>query len=566
MQQVRQRVVADAVPLGVLVVFVVAGIAWLVHPWHPVEDLAITELIVRRVGSSFPLDGAYSSLPFRHPGPALFLWLWWPYELFGERSSALLAANLWFVGLALAIALGTARRMGGHLLALLVAVGVAIWSGANGLPLLLQPWNPYVGAVPAVALVLLTWAMVEGRARALPIAVVVGSWMVQAHIQFGPLVAVLVGVGTVALAARAVRGRHEGGMRRLRWPLVWAFATGLLLWAPVAYDAIANGEDSNPSAIADHYRGDDGPETIDPRDWGGIVRSQLSFEPTWSGGPRPYRAYFAPVADPQPWGLLVLAVAVGAAAARRAWRELRGMAVAALALGTSFAALSQVSGAIGSWYLIAVEASAIVLTAIVAATLVRTVVEPARRWASGRPVGPRLERFAPAAMGALTVLAVALAASSLHLRGDEVTTARQARAVLPLVQEVIGDRPVLLEARSGKGGWIQSALVLELDRQGYEVHATTTLEGKFPADIESPPPDDAVRLVVVTDPDPTLDWNTGVEVVADRRYELGDERTRIRVVIVSAPLDEAFVTTFAAEGRTPGAADAGTEPSAEPDE
>lgn len=564
MQRVGRRLTVDAVALGALAVFVVAGVAWLVHPWHPVEDLAITELIVRRVPTSFPLDGAYSSLPFRHPGPALFLWLWWPYELFGERSSALLAANLWFVGLALAVALGTARRLGGHLLALLVAVGVAIWSGANGLPLLLQPWNPYVGAVPAVALVLLTWAMVEGRARALPIAVVLGSWMVQAHIQFGPLVAVLVGVGAVALAVAAVRGRHEGGLRRVRWPLLWAVVLGSLLWAPVAYDVIANGDESNPSAIADHYRGDDGPETIDPRDWKGIVRSQLSFEPTWAGGPRPYRAYFAPVADPQPWALLVLAAAVAAAAARRAWRELRGMAVAGLALGTSFAALSQVSGPIGSWYLIAVEASAIVLAAIVLATLARTLAEPLRRAVAGRPAGPRLDRFAPIALGTATVLAVAWAATGLQLRDDEETSAREARAVLPAVQEVIGDRPVLLEARSGKGGWIQSALVLELDRQGYEVHATTTLEGKFPADIEAEPPDDAVRLVVVTNPDPALDWNTGVEVVADRRYELGDQRTPIQVVIVSAPLDEPFVTTFAADGPTTGAADTG--PAPEPDE
>lgn len=555
MQRVGRRLAADAVPLGALAVFVVAGIAWLVHPWHPVEDQAITELIVRRVTSSFPLDGAYSSLPFRHPGPALFLWLWWPYELFGQRSSALLAANLWFVGLSLAVALGTARRMGGHLLALLVAVGIAIWSVANGLPLLLQPWNPYVGAVPAVALVLLTWAMVEGRARALPIAVVLGSWMVQAHIQFGPLVVVLVALGAVALLVGGVRGRSEGRLRRLRWPVLWAVGLGLLLWAPVIADVAANGDRSNPAAIRDHYEDDDAPATIDPRDWSGIVRSQLSLEPTWAGGERPYRAYFAPVADPQPWGVLVLVAAVAAAAARRAWRELRGLAVGAVALAASFAALSRVSGPIGSWYLVAVEGTAIVLTAIAVATLLRSAAELVRRGVGDRPAAARLDRLAPVAMGVATVGVVAMAAASLQLRSDEQTSSAEAQAVLPVVEDAIGDRPVLLEARSGKGGWIQSALVLELDRRGYEVHATTTLEGKFPGDIEADPPDDAVRLVVVTDPDPTLEWNTGVEVVADRSYQLGDEGTPVRVVIVSAPLDEAFVTTFAGDGSVAGAAE-----------
>lgn len=556
MQRVGRRLAVDAVPAGAFAVFAVAGIAWLVHPWHPVEDLAITELVVRRVGSSFPLDGAYSSLPFRHPGPALFLWLWWPYELFGQRSSALLAAHLWFVGLALAVALGTARRMGGHLLALSVAVGVAIWSGANGLPMLLQPWNPYVGAVPTVALVLLTWALVEGRARALPIAVVLGSWMVQAHIQFGPLVVVLLAVGTIALGVGAVRGRAQGRLRRLRWPLLWAVALGLVLWSPVIADVVANGDDSNPAAILDHYEAGDGPETIDPRDWSGIVRSQLSLQPTWAGGDRPYRAYYSPVADPEPWGLLVLAAAVAAAIARRAWRELRGMAVGSVALGASFVGLGQVSGPIGSWYLIAVEGTAIVLAAIAVTTLVRTAAELVRRGVGERPARARLDRFAPAALGVATVGVVALAASTLHLRSDEETSAAEARAVLPAVEEVIGDRPVLLEARSGKGGWIQSALVLELDRSGHEVHATTTLDGKFPADIEADPPDDAVRLVVVTNPDPTLDWNTGVEVVADLRYELGAEATPVYVVIVSAPLDEAFVTTFGGDGSIAGAAEA----------
>ena len=217
------------------------------------------------------------------------------------------------------------------------------------------------------------------------------------------------------------------------------------------------------------------------------------------------------------------------------------MAVGGVALLASFAALTRVSGPIGSWYLVAVEGTAIVLAAMVLTTLARSAVEVGRRFVGDTP---RLDRAAPVALGVATVGVLAVAASALHLRSDELVSARQARSVLPVVEDLIGDRPVLLEARSGRGGWIQSALVLELDRQGREVHATTTLDGKFPDDIEAPPPADAVRLVVVTDPDPSLPWSPGVEVVAELRYELGEQRDPVHVVIVTAPLDQEFLTPF----------------------
>jgi hypothetical protein len=562
MESLRRRVRHDAVPLGVLGVFVVAGLAWLANPWQPVEDMALTELVVRRVGTDLPLSGAYSSLPFRHPGPAMFLWLWWPYELFGERSSALLAANLWFNGLVLAIALGTARRLGGRTLVLLVAIGVAIWSGANGLPLLIQPWNPYMGALPTIALVLLAWAMAERRARALPIAVVIGSWMVQAHIQFGPIVAATVAAGSVALVVQVVR--HDGwvgGLRRVRWPALWAVGLGLLLWSPVIADVVANGADSNPAAIRDHYRSDDQPATIERVDLSGIVRSQLSLQPTWAGGERPYRALLLPVSDPTPWFLAVTAVAALAAALRRSWRDLRGMAVALVSLGAAFVAMSRVSGTIGSWYLVAVEGASIALYAIVLTSLVRSAragvaLALARRAGGGATTAqPAASAAGPAwsvraasagrvALGVGAVAAAIVATSRLELRADEQVSAAVADRMRPAVDEAVGDAPAFFEARSGRGGWIMSVLVLQYDRDGREVHAVTTLEGKFPDDIAAPPPDDAVRLVVVTDPAPDVEWNDGVEVVAEERYSLGEEATPVHVVIVSAPLGLEFVTRF----------------------
>lgn len=547
----RLAVLADPLPVATLALWLVAAAAWLLHSWEPVEDLAITELEVRRVGSDPPTRGPYSSLPLRHPGPALFYWLWPLYELTGRRPSALLAANLVLVGLTVAAVLALARRLSGRALQLALVVGLALWSSSNDGTLLLQPWNPFVAAAPTVLLVLLTWALVERLPLALPAAVVVGSWMVQAHIQFVPVVVGLWLLGGIALVVRTLRGREGGagwrgprGLKALARPLALAVLAGGLMWAPVAVDLVANGRQSNPAQIARHYlRGPEG-DRLSSHSLEVMARSQLSLRPTWAGGPRSHPVYGLPGEAHAPWLVPIAGLAVLAAARRRAGAELRGMAVAAAGLTVSFWALSRVTGVFGDWYLIAVEGAGLTFAAMVAASLVATGRAVLRWVAARREAGTgarpdRVDRVLGGLGVAGALLVTALTVATLDHPIAERRSARAAAEVLPAVEAVVHDRPVLVEARSGFGGWVHSRLVLELERAGHDVYAKTTLADKYPADMEVAPPDDAVRLVVLSNPDADVRWSPGVEVVAETRYRTtpADERP-LHVVVVTAPLGQ----------------------------
>lgn len=535
----------DKAALGAIAMFILGGLLWLTRTWIPVEDLAITELEVRRLTSAFPLSGPYSSLPFRHPGPALFISLWPIYALFGERSSALLTANIWLGGLALGVALAAARRLGGNLLAVGVTAGIAVWSLERGHPILLQPWNPYVGAIPTVTLILLTWALVEGKAKALPFAVVLSTWMVQAHIQFIPTSILLMAVGVIGLAIHVYRIEDTPRLAALAKPVAISVGLGVLLWAPVVYDVLANGTQSNPAAIVRYLR-DGNPHPLPKvmtQDVVGIARSQLSLQPTWAGGPRPYSAYLSPGAVLTPW-LVLLVIAAGLVAfRRRAWIDLRGLAVAALAFAGSIAGIAQIRGPIGSWYLVAIEASAITLVSISIMSLVRSVLESPRAihlLEKPEALGVVYQRSQLISTTAV-VLFAGLAVVGMRTPDREITTAHVAAQMRPAIEKAIDGNTVLLQARSGYGGWIQSTLALQLERSGYNVFATTTLAGKYPRDMEAPPPPGTTRLVVVTDPPPDVEWDPSVTVVTDASYQLEKGHRKTHVVVVEAPLDLVFL-------------------------
>ncbi|WP_426571939.1 hypothetical protein [Aquihabitans sp. McL0605] len=541
--RLRRRAAIDAVPLITFAIFVVAGLAWATQTWHPVEDLAITELMVRQIGHHTPLSGAYSSLPFHHPGPLLFWYLWGPYELFGERSSALLTATIWFNGAVLALILAVARRLGGRVLALVVAGAVLLWALDDHIPRLLQPWNPYVGALPMVALVLLTWAMVERRSWALPLSVGLASWAVQAHVQYAPVVLPLLVAGTVGLVVQAARHGGRVGVRSLLRPVAIAVAVGVALWLPAAVDLVLHGSSSNVAAMARYYTGDaQQARQMDPRDFGLVLRSTFSLHPMWAGGPRAYHLLLLPTARETPWGVLVLVLAIAGAAWRRAADELRGIAVALLAVALAFLALTQITGKnLTQWYLIPVGATGLALDAIVVASVIATV----RRLLAGaivripapvRAAAPRV------AMAATLALVVAIPFSFQRQRAEEVPAA-VAQQMLPTIEQTISDgQPIFLEARYGVGGWVQAALALQLQKAGYPVYAKGSIPGKFPPSMDTTPPDDAVRLIFLTNPSST-DWLPGIHTVAEASFGLKPGDVPIHVVVVEAPLDATALTT-----------------------
>jgi hypothetical protein len=226
------------------------------------------------------------------------------------------------------------------------------------------------------------------------------------------------------------------------------------------------------------------------------------------------------------------------------------MVIALIGLASACFALTRISGpTFGRWYLIAVEAMSITVSALAVVSLLATV-----RWLIARraeqpeqsELGDGREpkhRLADGAAAVVTLgFVIATAFSFHHLAGDQ-RSAGLAERMLPAVEAAIPEgKPVYLEGTYEFGNWIHGALVLQLDRAGYEVYAQSPIADKYPRPLNDPPPADAVRLVVVTDPLST-DWAPGVSVVTERRIPAtrGDDKPH-HVYVLEAPMGSPLTT------------------------
>jgi hypothetical protein len=227
----------------VAVPFVAVVISLVGHPWHPSGDQAVELLRIRDVGGRHtPLLGMSSRWGWAHPGPLLF-WLLWPfYRVLGTNGVlvGVAAVNLAsVVGFVL-----VAYRRGGDLGALLGGLTALLVVHAVGPDLLIDPWNPWVAFLPFVWFLGLVWLTTCGEAGAPAMAVGVGSFVVQAHFGYAPLVAGLLILAVVATARRS-------GERRS--PLLWAGLVGAVCWAPVILQE-AIGHPRNLSALVSFVR------------------------------------------------------------------------------------------------------------------------------------------------------------------------------------------------------------------------------------------------------------------------------------------------------------------------
>ena len=195
-------------------------------------DTALLELGVRRVGSDPLLLGPYSRFDWNHLGPAPFVALAPVYWLTGGDGLGLglgaLAVNAAsVVGIAV-----LAWRRGGATLAVWALVLVALLLRLLGPELLRDPWNPHLAILPLALLVLLAWSVACGSRWSLPVAVAVGSAVVQTHLGFGPVVGVLLVGSCLLLLTRRRRG--------LLRPLLVTAAVLAVLWAPAVLEELSN--------------------------------------------------------------------------------------------------------------------------------------------------------------------------------------------------------------------------------------------------------------------------------------------------------------------------------------
>jgi hypothetical protein len=185
-----------------------AAASLLGNHWHASGDHALELLRIGDVGGHHtPLVGAWSRWGWAHPGPMLF-WVLAPFFWLFGATGVLVGTGL-LSALAAGGAVLVGYRRGGMQLALLIALLEALLAHALGLGLLVDPWNPWAAFLPFVLFLLLVWCVLCDDFVMLPVAVAVGSFSLQTHAGYLPLVGGLlfIAAGWTAWAAITAR-RH----------------------------------------------------------------------------------------------------------------------------------------------------------------------------------------------------------------------------------------------------------------------------------------------------------------------------------------------------------------------
>jgi hypothetical protein len=450
--------------------------------WHPVLDLAMTELRVRDVGTGdsplVGLVGRLSTVEGRqgsHPGPLSFWALAPVYRLLGSSSWSLLAGVVVLNATAIGLTIWLAVRRGGALLGLAFAAALAVLAHLYGTQVLTEPWNPYLPVMWWALTLVAVWSVVCDDLPVLPVAVVAGSFCLQTHISYLGLVGALAGLGLVALVVgvRRLRDDRPGRRRLLRWSAAGA-ALGIVLWLPPIIDQLTT-DPGNAWIVLDNFRHPED-DALGPARGVELLVVQLN--------PWRYLAGDLGITGSVLPGLAVLACwLVAAVAARRLPADgphrrplVRLHAVVAVALVLGLVSASRILGYL--WHYLTLWAWGITMLLLIAVGWTVVAVAAGRGWA--RP-GVALR----AGAGALAVVllgwtgmfvADAIDAEPTDAR-DSVVVAEAGDAVAAAIDggEVPGGGPdgrYLVTWTDGFSlGGPGFGLLAELERRGYEVGA-----------------------------------------------------------------------------------------------
>lgn len=475
----------------------------------PVSDLALSELLVRDVGRHPLYVGLYSRDDWSHPGPLLYILLAPFYWLTGGSSIglglgtlAINAASVVGMGVVARRRAGTAA-MGATFLAaglLLRTLGADIWGDA---------WNLHVTIVPFALLGFLVWALLDGARWALPVAVLVASFLAQTHVGFVPLAVPLVGVGVAGLALSAWRSEDPDRWRRLVRPTAAAAALGGVLWLPPLIDVL-DGPPRNLVNIVRWFReAEGGVATVG--EGLKIVAGPFGVPPEWATVRQPFGTFGEShyLEDPViPWLLVVVA---GAAVVL--WRRLPAGRSLLVVLGTMLtlgvAAVARTVGPQFEYRLLwtwVPPVVAFVIVALAGWTWLSERHRPATRWVGAAAV---------ASIALLSLVnGVAGARAGTFDEGNSDVMAAITPPVVAAVEDV--EEPVLVTDPFQAGAWYARGLVLQLERRGIE--AVVSPERRWeqsPHRIHDGDPVGAT-LVVVTDQSVTDHLeNPDLELIVD---------------------------------------------------
>jgi hypothetical protein len=308
--------------------------------WEPTDDKGIIATRAHDVLTAHtPLVGQYSEAGIvigrdtHDLGPMLYWLLALPARLADPVWMAVTMGIVNFVAVLATVAL--ARRRGGLPLMLATAVAIPLMCMSLPAEACHDIWNPSAALLPFLLLIFLCWSVACGDACLLPVAVLVASFVVQAHLGY---LAASAGMLVVALVGLAFGGRH-----RLPWALA-AVLVGLLCWQPAIIDE-ATGHPGNLTLVV--RTATTSKPTLGLRVGENAVARALGVRPWWLIDPatRWDRKYdvVAPQGRLRVLTTIALLAALGAIAVIGALRRRRDLATAAVIGLVLCAALASVA-------------------------------------------------------------------------------------------------------------------------------------------------------------------------------------------------------------------------------
>jgi hypothetical protein len=224
---------------------VIVGLVALRHPhWYPAGDMAQAELHVRGLWNHPPLIGAAGRLGTledqgSHPGPLLWLAMYPMYALFGRTSYGLMVGAVSVHLVSIGLILWVAWRRAGLAFTIALGVALAVIVRASGPAFFTEPWNPWLAVLPFLLFLLLVWDVLEGAVGELPFAVAVGTYCINCHVGYLPLVGALL-VLALVWAGLAARHGGRGVVATLLRPLLWSVLVLAVLWIPPVVDQLVH--------------------------------------------------------------------------------------------------------------------------------------------------------------------------------------------------------------------------------------------------------------------------------------------------------------------------------------
>jgi len=231
----------------------------------------------------FTQASAASSVPVFDPGPLLYWVLSVPTHLL-PAAGAMVGSLAWSAG-CVVVACVAAGRAGRARAAWGVAAGFLLleWS-LSAVAGEAPAWNPYAGLLPFAALLVLTVVVATGRLGWLPAAVLLASFLAQAHLMYAPAAAGCLVLGAAAGFAARRRSARQTASRS--WGLPTVLLTVLVTaacWWPAVYQQ-ATGRPGNITELLHAVLGTSGP-TVGWRLALGSLGETLGPRPGWAGPP-----------------------------------------------------------------------------------------------------------------------------------------------------------------------------------------------------------------------------------------------------------------------------------------